>query len=297
MPKVSIILPTYNRAHLIGRSIESVLHQDFTDFELIIVNDGSTDGTEEVVGGFGDGRIKYLKNDGNRGCSFSRNCAISRSSGEYIGFLDSGDEWLPGKLGKQVNILDKQPADIVYTSQLLIENGSAKLIKPAVIMPDDGIVYAQALDNKVRNINIQTALIRKGCFALAGGFDENMHRWSDFEFLIRLSKHARFYYLDESTIKWYDGDGNITANRGSLTSARKIIVSKFYKDFLLFDKKEALADHLYSIGHALCLKGEFKEGRKYLFDAVKVCPRFIKASTALPASFFGRVIYNKIHRF
>jgi len=91
---VSVIIPTYNRAHLVGRAIRSVLNQTYQDFEIIVVDDCSTDNTEEIVKGFNDHRIRYMRHDRNRGGSAARNTGIKASQGKYIAFLDSDDEWL-----------------------------------------------------------------------------------------------------------------------------------------------------------------------------------------------------------
>ncbi len=97
-PMVSVIIPTYNRAHVLGRAIRSVLDQTYQDFELIVVDDGSSDHTGEVVATFADPRIHYLRHEKNRGAAAARNTAIKTAQGEYIASLDSHDEWLPEKL-------------------------------------------------------------------------------------------------------------------------------------------------------------------------------------------------------
>ena len=96
MPKVSVVIPTFNRADTIGDSIKSVLEQTFKDFEVIVVDDGSTDGTESVVAAFGDSRIKYIMQD-NAGACAARNNGIRHANGEYIAFQDSDDYWMPRK--------------------------------------------------------------------------------------------------------------------------------------------------------------------------------------------------------
>ncbi len=299
MPKVSVILPTYNRAKLISRSIGSVLSQDFSDLELLIIDDGSADDTEKIVRGFPDRRIRYVRNAKNKGAAFSRNLGIKLAEGDYIAFQDSDDEWLPHKLKKQVRIFEEvsPKADIVYTNMLRVSPDKTEVVRPETIKPEDGIIYKDALDNKVRSIGIQTALFKRRCFELAGGFDETFPRWIDFEFFINVSRYSLFYHLDEETVKWNETAGSISLSRDSLIIARKLLVDKYYDDFLRYGKRCALADHLYGIGHALCQKGEMKEGRKYIFRAIRVCPNFVKALAAVPVMFFGPRFYNALHKF
>ena len=108
VPTVSVILPTYNRAEIVKRSILSVLNQTYKDFELIIIDDASTDKTRMIVEELGDTRIKYLRNRQNLGPAASRNIGIKASRGIFIAFQDSDDEWRPDKLKKQVETLEKE---------------------------------------------------------------------------------------------------------------------------------------------------------------------------------------------
>ena len=107
MAAVSVIITTYNRAHLVGKAIKSVLNQTFQDFELIVVDDGSTDNTEEVINSFNDTRIRYIRHKINKGGNAARNTGLRNSKGEYIAFLDSDDEWLPEKLERQLEVFKK----------------------------------------------------------------------------------------------------------------------------------------------------------------------------------------------
>ena len=107
--KVSIIIATYNRAALLPRAIKSVLAQTFTDYELIIVDDCSSDDTWEIVGDFTDPRIRVFRHETNRGAAATRNTGIARARGEYITFLDDDDECTPNRLADQVSVLDTNP--------------------------------------------------------------------------------------------------------------------------------------------------------------------------------------------
>ena len=107
--KVSVIIPTYNREGILGRSIESVLNQTYTEFELIIVDDGSTDNTRQLVENIHDDRISYYYVKNNSGAAAARNYGIERAEGEYIAFQDSDDYWHSDKLEKQMKVMESNP--------------------------------------------------------------------------------------------------------------------------------------------------------------------------------------------
>lgn len=119
---ISVIVPVYNRADLISETIESILNQTYKNFELIIVDDGSTDNTEEVIGKFKDSRIKYIKTDNWGGPARPRNIGIKKAKGEYIAFCDDDDIWLPEKLEKQIRIFQiSNETAMLYTRFKTIE--------------------------------------------------------------------------------------------------------------------------------------------------------------------------------
>ena len=132
MPETSVIIPTYNRADVLSRAIESVLEQSYQDFELIIVDDGSTDGTESVVHQYDDDRLIYITQS-NAGANAARNRGIKAATGEYIAFLDSDDEFLPLKLARCVNVLSQAPPSCggVYSSFRKIRDGKVETVSIA----------------------------------------------------------------------------------------------------------------------------------------------------------------------
>lgn len=122
---VSIIMPSYNTADYIAESIQSVLEQSYTDWELIVVDDCSTDNTDEVIKPYlTDGRIKYYKNEKNSGAAVSRNHALREAKGKWIAFLDSDDLWMPDKLEKQICFMEKNGYSFSYTNYIEIDENS-----------------------------------------------------------------------------------------------------------------------------------------------------------------------------
>ena len=112
---VSIIMPSWNTANFIAESIQSVINQTYTNWELLIVDDCSTDNTDEVVASFKDKRIRYFKNKKNSGAALTRNKAMRKAQGEWIAFLDSDDLWMPEKLERQIDFMKKNGYTFSYT--------------------------------------------------------------------------------------------------------------------------------------------------------------------------------------
>lgn len=288
-PTVSVILPTYNRAHVVGRAIRSVLEQTYEDFELIVVDDGSTDGTEEVVRSFDDPRIRYIRHAQNRGGAAARNTGIRAARGEYIAFQDSDDEWLPEKLEKQMRIFENSSPDVgvVYTAFYLNKNNMKIRIPSSKITITDGNIHCELL--KGNFVSTPTAVIRKNCFERAGMFDECLPRFQDWELFIRLSSLYLFRYIDEVLVNAFYSLDSISANNDALLKAYNLILDKHIYSF----RKDisALAEIQYNIGNHLCQAGHLHEGRVHLLQAVRLSPLNLKYTVAAVSSLFGETTY------
>jgi glycosyltransferase involved in cell wall biosynthesis len=279
IPEVSVIIPTYNRAHLIGRAIKSVLNQTYQDFEIIVVDDGSTDNTEEVVNKFCKKykNIKYIFHKKNKGEATARNTGIMSSKGQYIAFQDSDDESLPQRLEKQVNILQRQSykVGIVYSDMYRINKYREKYyFKSPMIKSEDKYIYQKALNFAFFGVGIGTALIRKKCFDITGLFDNNLPYFVDLEFFIRLSKSFYFYHISEPLINYYEIEGSSNSCLENLIKSRKLILKKYFGDIKKDNK--ILANHYFAIGNSLYLLGKNDEGEKYFEKAFKVYPNVKK---------------------
>lgn len=206
MPKVSVIIPTYNNAKYIDKSINSVLSQTYKDFEIIIVDDGSSDNTKEVLKQY-NGKIKYYYQE-NKGVSFARNKGIRESSGEYIAFLDSDDVWFPNKIEIQILILEKdEKVGLVCSLVTTIDNGGKPLgiIKPSKL-PGESFGEFFFLGSSYPS----TYLIRKRCFDEVGLFDEKIAILEDLDiclrialkFKIKIESEPLVYYRIHSQNSW-----------------------------------------------------------------------------------------------
>lgn len=292
LPTVTVIIPTYNRGHVIGRALHSVLHQTYQNLEVIVVDDGSTDNTEEIVESFKDPRILYIRHETKQGAAAARNTGIKTASTDFIAFQDSDDEWLPEKLAMQMKVFEEAPPEVgvVYTDMWKIKGETRKYWHSPIIRPEDGTVYEQALD-RVMGIGIQTAMIKRECFHKAGMFDEKFPRFIDLELFIRLSKYYYFYHINLPLVTYCDMGEGISNNDEALITAYELIFKKHSYDIV--KNKKSLAKHLYIIGDTLCKMGKLNQGRNYFLRAVKLYPLSITCLIALFVSLFGKDAYSK----
>ncbi len=197
MPKVSVILPTYNRLPMLKEAVQSVLAQDFEDFELIVVDDGSTDGTPEEMKQYG-GRVKVIEHIENRGVSAARNRGILNARGKYIAFLDSDDLWVKGKLKIQVAFLDDNPHyPLCYTDEIWIRRG--KRVNPMKKHAKySGWIFEKCLPLCI--ISPSSAMMRKNLFSKVGLFDEALPVCEDYDFWLRVSVRFPIFFFNKKLI-------------------------------------------------------------------------------------------------
>jgi glycosyltransferase involved in cell wall biosynthesis len=221
MPAVSIITPTYNRAGHLSRTVRCVLAQTFADFEWIIVDDGSTDGTEELIKSSGDSRISYFKREHTGWLPSVRNFGISQAKGEYIMLLDSDDEWAPGLLYFLHRMLDKRKdTGFAISNARIVENG--KEIYSSVYLQrhfrEQGRSYLMDLfTDELFVIFPSCIMMRKSLVARCGGFDERL-KYGEKDLFTRLSEHTMGFINPEVlvTINRHGANASAGAARGSL---------------------------------------------------------------------------------
>jgi len=233
-PLVGIILPTRDRAYVLRQTLDGIRAQTFTDWELIVVDDGSTDGTREVVASYGDPRFVYLRNESPQGAAKARNTGLARTHSEFIAFQDAGDDWLPEKLALQVARLSASPPEVgmVYTSRVLIyQDGTRKTSHAPTYRPGDEDTYRRALGLEIMGIDLPACLFRRSALERCGGFDEELGRWIDLELFMRLAKTARFDHIEEALTLCYERSEGITMNVDALVAAHERILAKYADDF------------------------------------------------------------------
>ena len=159
---VSVIIPTYNRSKMLRRAIESVLRQTRQDFEIIVVSDGSTDETEEMIASLDESRILFLKHEKSLGASAARNTAMKIARGRFFAFLDDDDEWMPNKLEVQVPVIESSPSEVglIYAWMEYFRDGKAAGVRSPEIR---GYVFPEMLDKQAIG-GCPTVMIKREVF-------------------------------------------------------------------------------------------------------------------------------------
>jgi len=226
--QVSVIIPTYNRGWTIGEAVDSVLAQDYRDFELIVVDDGSADNTSQVLDAY-RGTIKVFRQE-NKGVSAARNRGIAEASGRFIAFLDSDDLWLPQKLSTQVEFFNTTPdALICQTEEVWIRSGVRVNPKKRHKKPS-GMIFEPSL--ALCLVSPSAVMIRRSLLEIVGNFDETLPACEDYDLWLRISCRFPVYRIDTPLIIKRGGhEDQLSASFGldrfRIKAIKKIIESGF----------------------------------------------------------------------
>lgn len=293
MPKsTTVILPCHNGARWVSKAIESVLAQTWEHFELIIIDDGSTDNSrDEIAPYLSDNRVHYI-HQSNRGFSGAINRGIEESKGDFVGFIGQDDLWMPNKLEMQVKYLNKHGhIDLVFANYYSIDSAGQILREIKAKVPDfcsrQEVIERLFLGNF---IGFETVLLKCMCFDKVGFFDERMIAFSDHDLWLRIAGNFNIGYLDKQLVKKREHDFQLS--KAELAFALRdefLIVKKAIElyPFLKKVEKEKLASLYYAIGIVLLQKGDYKKAKQDLVKAIIYQPWKLKAIAAYvaPGSF------------
>ncbi len=233
MEKVSVIIPTYNREKTILRAIQSVLDQTYTNLEVLIIDDGSTDGTAEIVKGIEDDRVKYVVLEQNGGPSKARNIGVQMAEGEWIAFQDSDDCWHENKLEVQMAYAKEHPEyAMIYCSYNATMYYGGQFQVPSKPWPD--IMEGNMLNTLfVRNvIGAPTIVTKKEAFLASGGFDTAYKCLEDWEFVLRFSRNYEIGFVKEALIDCYVSNSGVSANPGAFYDARCRMLGQYKMEMM-----------------------------------------------------------------
>lgn len=218
---VSVVLPVYNRAKSLRAACESVLSQSYRDIELIVVDDGSSEDMKPVIDALDDDRVRFIRRDANGGAAQARNTGLAAARGQFIAFQDSDDLWLPGKLERQMNMLESLPAEvgavigskILYGRDSAYNYGSGK----ATCAPDPATAMRLDEDQVLKllrgnRISLQNAVFRCDCMPDIEWFDPCIKGDEDWEFATRLAQHTKIYEDIEPVVVAFISGDSISRN-------------------------------------------------------------------------------------
>lgn len=272
---VSIVIPTHNRSELLKRSVRSVLKQTYTDFEIIVISDGSTDNTDIVMEDLckTDARIHFISYKPSRGGNTARNIGIKESAGKYIAFLDDDDEWLPCKLEKQLRIFESNDEiGLIYTGLNAIYVDEK--VKYRIHHSDRGDLSREILKGNMIG-STTTVVMRAEIFKSVGEFDENLFACQDYDLWIRACQITKVGVVEEPCANYYNYkvSGQISCNVAKNEEAYKYINAKYAPLFSQLAKKEIdkmKVDQKLAFANMAMRSNKKKESRRFILESIMI---------------------------
>jgi len=289
-PAVTVVISTFNRAGIVGRAIRSVLAQTCQNWELIVVDDCSTDGTEQAVRSFSDARIGYIRHERNRRQAAARNTGIRSARGEYVAFLDDDDEWLPEKLEKELEVFRNSDPEVglVYSGRMLVD-GQGKVL--TIRMPTkSGWVHEALLESDfIRSPS--GAMLKKEVLDRVEGFDETFLNCEDYELWVRVTKVAKVACVPQCLFKQHWTSEWKTASLRNICAAREQILQKYRSEMT----PRTLARQLSRIAPML-FNYEPRRARALAWEGLRIQPFQRALLGALAVSTLGTGCYRWVYR-
>jgi glycosyltransferase involved in cell wall biosynthesis len=278
MPTFSVIIPTYNRASEVVSALESVLAQTYSDFDVWVVDDGSTDKTAEALAPFG-AAINYVRTP-NRGHAAARNRGIQDSRGRYTAFLDSDDRWYPEKLERVAGVAAKNPQVGLFYTDVVAVNATRERLWVQRAPDADGNSYLRLLGGNF--ITISSAITSRKALERSGLFDETFRLSPDWDLWLRIARLfpvQRVPYAATEYCALGTGSQSADASEAWGDELRRVVEKALAADpeIRASDRRRARAGMHYAIGRTTLLQGEFTRARRELLEALLLRPTSWKA--------------------
>jgi glycosyltransferase involved in cell wall biosynthesis len=226
MPKVSVIIPSYNAMSYLPKTLESVLNQTFRDFEVLIINDGSLDNIVQWASELVDDRVKLISQK-NQGLAGARNTGVAHAKGEYIAFLDADDLWEPTKLEKQIRRLDDDPTvGVVHTWTFLVDPESRRTGK-ILTSHAEGNVWQQIVENNP--IVVSSVMVRSSCLEDIGEFDRELRYCEDVDMWLRLASRYSFAVVKEPLTSYRLHPGTLSTHCQGVLESNRIVIERAFQ--------------------------------------------------------------------
>ncbi|WP_114576272.1 glycosyltransferase family 2 protein [Saliphagus sp. LR7] len=295
-PTISVVIPTYNRADVLPRTLDSVLEQTYNNIELVVVDDASTDATKSIVKGYEDPRIRYISHKKNSGGSAARNTGLKAAKGAFVAFLDDDDEWHPRKIEAQLKTYNEahESVGVVYSG---IKNVDSKGRTNSVKTPkiEGEVTKELLLENFIGSFS--ALLVDSGTINSTGLLDERFPSWQDWEYYIRLSKEAHFAAVPEPLVVRYNADHEQISDdlETKITETYPLLYKKFddcaaeYGQWFRRRRRGCLLFHL---GYAALSNNQYALAREFLTKSILYNPTNFESYVYWFSALGGRCTYR-----
>lgn len=294
MPKVTVAITTFNRVGLLPRAICSVMEQNYRDFELLVLDNSSTDGTEGLMGWYSDQRIRYLRHP-RMTIGKARNLALAEAKGKYLAFLDDDDEWIGWKLRQQVELLDlmSESVGLVYSGFVRVSTQGKRW----------GMHFPQLTGKVLHGLlwqkdpftgSASNPMLRVSVLKALGGYDETLKSSEDWELYLRLAEHYSVAVSRNVHVRIHDHSGARLGDK---------VMDAAWVERLVYDRYKSVMSpklrsyYLQKIGGKMCRDGAFDDGRTSLRLAIRENPMNLMAYGQYGLSYCGQRFYHRAHRF
>lgn len=271
--KVSVVIPTYNREKIITKALDSVFSQTYQDFEIVVLDDGSTDTTRETIKKYGE-KVKYFYQE-NKGIAGARNSGMKKCSGDYIAFLDSDDYWKPEKLEQQIGLFQNHPEYGMVASQCASIQADGSYREKN--RPGKSGWILRDLFNK-NFIRTSSAIITRACMDTVGFFDESLREGEEYDYWLRIAAAFPIGFINASLAVYVDNPrGASTDSLAGRLHRLKVLEKQYLKDAIpekIYARR--IADTCHYIGRHYLEKGHRQEGIAYLKKAQRLYPLYMK---------------------
>ncbi len=291
-PKVSVVIVTYNKADTLGSAIESVLRQTYPNFEILVVDDGSTDDTAHRVKAFGD-RVRYLTKE-NGGTGSARNLGIAHSGGEYVAFLDGDDLWLPRKLEVQWAAFEKEPSIIAAQCSAYCVNNDLEVLETRLCDSAQDLLLDFLLFRNLPAFS-SAIMIRREIFKTVGGFGVDLVILSDWDMACRLARAGTLRSVPDVLVLYRQYPNNQSRDVGIHIESGVRSLTRFFSEPSLDPAIRAQEARVWARFYAMLAGGyvrnhQWKEGLQWVFKAIRTSPRVTPYVVGMPIRRFRQAL-------
>jgi glycosyltransferase involved in cell wall biosynthesis len=281
-PLVSVILPTYNRADTLARAVVSALGQTHKNLEILVIDDASSDRTDEVVASVEDERIRYVRLDDNVGAAAARNIGFKESKGQFVTFIDSDNIFYPEKIARQLRAFDGTADDVAVCVCGMRYIRGHKILD--MIYGDGDKTKTEVIHDLLERWAYagQSWLVRRGALEAAGGWDASLPRAQDYDLCLRLAERGRFVFVPDVLAELHYTGDSITSDPERLETAMTAIIDKHAALFARNHRGHSF--QLYRVAKDMAFHGRYGRAMTWTTRALKIDPLNWRAYVLFGAS-------------